>query len=322
MATTAIVCTDCEAAVPYGRLSCPSCGNLLAAVVGGTPRATVVVEPEAFEPEPEEALEHEPHPEPLDQSVDQAPQWPPPLDDEADADPRMTLSWPDPEPPPAAAVASPDPEPERWGPVVAETPDPPLGSYVPPTAGGLPSLAPSAVMTARAWGPVPAAVGAGIVQHPGTATSADPSAPSSVAGWAKLDPARAVEIAGWLAIAGSALGLAGLVLPWSIGVIGAGAAGTYFGSWGMGGPWHVLVGLLCLVVLAGAVIRNPVPAWLRTGLAGLVAGALLLGLAWPYMFGPLGAKIGIPVTVVGAVLLLAAGTIAVVVRHVEAEPPV
>src|SRR3989442_1455268 len=32
MATTSIVCTACGTAVPYGRLSCPDCGELLASV--------------------------------------------------------------------------------------------------------------------------------------------------------------------------------------------------------------------------------------------------------------------------------------------------
>lgn len=34
MSPQSIVCTTCDAAVPYGRLSCPSCGELLASVAG------------------------------------------------------------------------------------------------------------------------------------------------------------------------------------------------------------------------------------------------------------------------------------------------
>ena len=39
-----IECADCGAPVPYGRLACPSCGALLAAVSGGPPPAVRVVE--------------------------------------------------------------------------------------------------------------------------------------------------------------------------------------------------------------------------------------------------------------------------------------
>jgi hypothetical protein len=35
MSSRTIVCSDCGEAVPYGRLSCPSCGALLASVAGG-----------------------------------------------------------------------------------------------------------------------------------------------------------------------------------------------------------------------------------------------------------------------------------------------
>ena len=34
MSPQSIVCTTCDAAVPYGRLSCPACGELLASVAG------------------------------------------------------------------------------------------------------------------------------------------------------------------------------------------------------------------------------------------------------------------------------------------------
>src|SRR6188474_2746325 len=43
MSSKAIVCAACSAAVPYGRLSCPSCGELLASVVGAPRRAGAAV---------------------------------------------------------------------------------------------------------------------------------------------------------------------------------------------------------------------------------------------------------------------------------------
>ena len=39
MATRTVVCPECGAEVPYGRLSCVACGTLLASVAGGTRRA-------------------------------------------------------------------------------------------------------------------------------------------------------------------------------------------------------------------------------------------------------------------------------------------
>jgi hypothetical protein len=44
MTIKSIECADCGAPVPYGRLACPSCGALLAAVAGGPPPAVRVVE--------------------------------------------------------------------------------------------------------------------------------------------------------------------------------------------------------------------------------------------------------------------------------------
>ena len=43
MSSKAIVCAACSTAVPYGRLSCPSCGELLASVVGAPRRAGAAV---------------------------------------------------------------------------------------------------------------------------------------------------------------------------------------------------------------------------------------------------------------------------------------
>jgi hypothetical protein len=56
MATESIVCPECAEPVAPGRLSCPACGTLLAAVAGGSGPATVVIdgptEPPLLEPDP------------------------------------------------------------------------------------------------------------------------------------------------------------------------------------------------------------------------------------------------------------------------------
>ena len=50
-------------------------------------------------------------------------------------------------------------------------------------------------------------------------------------------------------------------------------------------------------------------------------GGLLLGLAWPYLVGPLGADVGLTMVVLGGVALLIGGVLALwATRHVEAEP--
>ena len=53
MTTKTIDCIDCGASVPYGRLSCPACGALLASVAGGRPSSSPEI---AVETEPEPPL--------------------------------------------------------------------------------------------------------------------------------------------------------------------------------------------------------------------------------------------------------------------------
>jgi hypothetical protein len=134
---------------------------------------------------------------------------------------------------------------------------------------------------------------------------------------------RAGEFVRWLAIAGSALAAAGMILPWSgVSVIGASGIG-YFDRWGLAGPGHLLVTGLVLLVLAAALLRDRVPAWLGVGLPGLAVGGLLVGLTWPYLIGPLDGQLGAVAVALGGALLVAAGIAALVVdRHARGEPVV
>ena len=135
------------------------------------------------------------------------------------------------------------------------------------------------------------------------------------------DPARIVEIAGWFVVVGATMSLLGFLLPWSRVVIGASTAGGYFDGWGLASPTHLFVFIGLLAVLALAVRRRPVPAWISSGVLGLVFGGLLLGLAWPYLVGPLGADVGLTLITLGGVALLIGGVVALwATRHVEAEP--
>jgi predicted membrane-bound spermidine synthase len=106
-------------------------------------------------------------------------------------------------------------------------------------------------------------------------------------------------------------------------VIGSTGSG-YFDRWGLAAPGHVGVVVAILALLALSIIRNPVPSWLRTGVAGLAIGSLLLGLAWPYLLNPaLEAAPGVLIEAIGSVALIAAGILALVTdRHGEPKQAV
>ena len=55
--------------------------------------------------------------------------------------------------------------------------------------------------------------------------------------------------------------------------------------------------LAILVMMSLVILDSRVPAWLRLGIPGLGLGALLLGLLWPYVFGPLGTQPGALVSI-------------------------
>jgi hypothetical protein len=128
---------------------------------------------------------------------------------------------------------------------------------------------------------------------------------------------------GWLAVAGGALSLVGMVLPWSsLTVIGSSGVG-YLDRWGLAGPGHLLVVLATLAVLALALLRDRVPLWLGVGLPGLALGGLVVGLTWPYLIGPLGGQLGAWAVALGGALLMAAGVAAIVLdRHAPNDRPV
>ena len=123
------------------------------------------------------------------------------------------------------------------------------------------------------------------------------------------EPERFVEIAGWFVVVGSTMALLGFLLPWSRVVIGASTIGGYFDGWGLASPTHLLVFVSLLGVLALALRRGPLSPWISSGILGLVFGGLLLGLAWPYLVGPLGADVGLTMTALGAVALLIGGVV-------------
>lgn len=307
MALRTIECSACGTAVPYGRLSCPECGELLASVAGAARHLTSVAEvagrpmpPAASEPVPMEAVElveAEPIPtfEPESIETESIAPEPEPI-----------------EPEPIAPEPEPEPEPAAWppaSPVRVTEPalspsvvEPPPGSYVPPAPAPLrPTVTQPAGLPApaRAWG----GIGNAVAATPGSAALSDSTTDRD--SLSLTDPARRAEAIGWLAVAGAAVGAAGFLLPWARTVIGADGVG-YLDTWGFAGPGHPLVVLGLLAVLALAVVKNPIPAWARLGIPGLAFGSMLVGMLWPYVFGPLGPLPGAYLSLFGAVVLVVA----------------
>jgi hypothetical protein len=183
----------------------------------------------------------------------------------------------------------------------------------PPEPAGEP-LPPSAVFAGAPDADVPASTGA-------TRAAASPRPPSATrpggaSRWslpllADLQVETPANLADWLVAAGSATALVSFLLPWSATVLGAKNFGGYTDSWGLAVPSHFLILLMLAAVLTLAVMPNPVPSWIRTGVLGIVFGGLLLGLVWPYLVGGFGASLGVMGEAVAAVLMGAGGIVTV-----------
>lgn len=236
-----------------------------------------------------------------------------------------TVDWPAASAPSAAPapVASPAPAAD-----VAKKSAPPPGAYLPP----------SGTFTARdsglARGQLVHPGSARVVAAPARAATATASAnvpadekdpkprPGAAPLLADLPFDAPNSLPGWLIAGGSAAAVAGFLLPWSTTIPFASGFG-YLDTWGLATPSHLLVLLATLVTLALAILPNRVPAWLRTGVAGLVLGALLLGITWPYLLDGFGAMIGALIETAAAMLMLIGGLLAVrPPRHAEDEPAV
>ena len=303
-------CPECGAEVPAGRLSCGSCGALLASVDrhGVADRAPVRVTPsgrDAADPTglPEESASAEPV-----QSGDAAAvESQPDLSFEAPIAEATPGALPEAQPPPLAA------------PEVIELPRPPM----PPIPGAY--LAPSAVMRSApitATQPVPAALSA--QPAPASASGSPPRGlePLSPIEPTLASPARvpvlelpfaiAPGIGPRLVAGGAALAAVAFVLPWVSGggvVIGGAFGSGYFATWGLAAVGNVLPFLLAWVSLVLAVLPNRVPRFAALGVLPLLLGGIFAGLGWTYLIGPLGTGIGIWALAVGAVLLTAGGTL-------------
>jgi hypothetical protein len=303
MVAESLACPSCAESVPPGRLSCPHCGTVLAAVA----RRVEVVDaiPPGYDDDETPALEPEPEL--------YAP-WPMPA---TQARPLESVP-PVPVPSPFASaghyVPPAVPAPEPVEPPAAVAPPPlPMGTApaAPPPAEPPPAEPPPAPVYPRAWDPAGAAAGEGVV-----AAAAAPSVPrlGSFA-MPRIDKDRVEDAADAMMLVGAFGLVLAFLAPWARVVIGSRGTG-YMDTWGLAGSGHIALFLLTLAVLGLAVFQNPIGRWLRTGVLGIALGSFVLGLAWPYVVGPLGAGPGALLAWVSGLVMFIAGAISLLVlRH-------
>jgi hypothetical protein len=79
------------------------------------------------------------------------------------------------------------------------------------------------------------------------------------------------------------------------------------------------VAALTLLAING--IPNPIPSWIRAGLAPLAIGGILFGLDWAYQTRPYSDGLGVTLLMVAALVLMAGGIIGVRSSRHQASPP-
>jgi hypothetical protein len=245
------------------------------------------------------------------------------LDDDEPAlepDPEPYKPWPMPavaEPLPAAPEHAREPEPEpASAPAGTYVAPAPVEAAAPVMTADPPGDPPPAPVFPRAWDPAGAAAGEGV---------AAVTAPATTPRLARLtmprvDRDRVEEVADALMLVGAFGLVLAFLAPWARVVIGSRGSG-YMDTWGLAGSGHIALFLLALAVLALAVIQNPIGRWLRTGLLGVALGSFVLGLAWPYVVGPLGAGPGALLAWVSGLVMFIAGTVSLLALRHAALPP-
>ena len=129
------------------------------------------------------------------------------------------------------------------------------------------------------------------------------------------------ELPGWLAIAGSAIAAVSFLMPWSRdGVIGA-VGSSYFDRWGLANTGYLPLVVVALGLLAINGVPNPIPSWIRAGVAPLMIGGALFGLDWAYQTRPYSDGLGVTLLLVGSLVLVAGGLVGVRSGRHPAVPP-
>ncbi len=116
-------------------------------------------------------------------------------------------------------------------------------------------------------------------------------------------------LSGWLVAIGSGVAAISFLLPWAPGI------SNYTSSWGLSSVANIPVLALLIATVVLAVLPNRVAIWLRSGVLGMIGGALFLGVLWPYVVGDFGAEFGATAGAVAAIVLAAGGILAVAPRR-------
>jgi len=119
---------------------------------------------------------------------------------------------------------------------------------------------------------------------------------------------------------GSVVATLGFLQPWPSSPTGNDVIGDYLIRWGLAGPgaWIVvtlLLGLAALTLAGGRLASAPV------GLPAVAMAMLVLGLAWPYLFGFGARGVGIWVVMAGLLLLAIGGVLDVRTRRHDTATP-
>lgn len=123
--------------------------------------------------------------------------------------------------------------------------------------------------------------------------------------------------------AGASIAALGFFLPWANFIIGSARNGGWIDQLGFAGSGHPALLPVLLAIAAVGVTAERLPTWVRPGVPAIAIGGLLLGIAWPYIFGAYGAWTGIYVVTLGALLLIAGGWLDLrSSRHAGQLPPV
>jgi hypothetical protein len=344
MPLNASVCPDCQAPLAFGRLSCRECGALLAASSGrtGAARDEAPVEPAGTNPHWKPDVTTAPDGPRIDVELPAAASRTLPhatglLSPEAvaallgDVDERAggPSGWPpDRQQRPAPLEAG---RPPRSGEVTGSlrrsasaqdddgllpAEDDPVGP-APPT-GGLPGAyrPPGRLAAGTPYPGTPVLAPMGPVTG-GSIPAADPTTGRAWFSIPVIDEGAISQ----LARIGSGLAVLGFMFPWASSVIGAAGEGTWFDRWGLANPSHLPVLGLAILLFALEIVGSRIPAWLRTGVLGLVVAGLLAGLAWPYLFGGFTPMIGAYLLGVSSMILVVAGLLAVRPDRHAGPPP-
>jgi hypothetical protein len=343
MSTTLVVCPECSSPVAPGRLTCQSCGTLLASVVGADRRLAVAVAasalPEIDEDRPLAAFRApELAQEPVRAAEPATPRRGPRrlTRSKPAAQPAKDRYVPEVEPAggipeqtsifgSASAVTPPILEGRSNSSIGANTPSGGPGSnpqsvpgaYLAPSATYVAPLAPRPMATPRPQGPPPLAP-APFAPPAASWAVQQASAPPAIGQGSIVSPRTLAaptddtgrSLSDWLVIGGATLSIVSFVLPWATdGVVGSNGIG-YTAQWGLANGGHLILIAAAALVLLLHVGSSPVPGWFRSSVVPLAVGGLLAGLAFAYYARPFGGGAGVAVLLAGAVLLLVGGLLA------------